>query len=153
MLHSVSCPAAISAEKVSAKLFAEDAVELDGMDDCTPVEQGTGECPVARPDLEHAFPLYILKIRYPLYCMRINEEVLVVVRFHRVVKTWYLTSLSWSSSRMRAWIIFSGCGIDLIRADMSAKAGKRFLVALLEDLPHQFLADTREQVEHVEFRA
>ena len=29
---------------------------------------------------------------------------------------------------MRAWIIFSGCGIDLIRADMSAKLTNGFLL-------------------------
>jgi hypothetical protein len=57
------------------------------MDDGTPVKQGMGERTIARADLEHLFPPHILQIRNPLYCMRINEEVLVVVRFHRVVKT------------------------------------------------------------------
>jgi hypothetical protein len=70
-----------------SKLLTQDAVEFDGMDDCAPFKQGTGECPVARPNLEHLLTPNILKIRNPLYRMRINEEVLVVVRFHRVVKT------------------------------------------------------------------
>ena len=46
----------------------------------TPIEQGTGERPVARPDLENAFPPHLLKVRYPLYSVRIDEEVLVVLR-------------------------------------------------------------------------
>src|SRR5512133_2758559 len=102
-------PGSNLSRKSYGQLFAENTIELDGMDDRTPIEQGPGERPVARPDFKNAFPPYILKVRYPLYCVRINEEVLIVVRFHRVVKTWYLISLSWSSSMMRAWIIFSGC--------------------------------------------
>ena len=69
------------------ELLAQDAVEFDGMDDCTPVKQGAGERPIAGPDLEHPFSPHILKIRDPVYGMGIDEEVLVVVCFHRDVKT------------------------------------------------------------------
>src|SRR5208337_4599762 len=79
-------------------------------------------------DLEHPLPPHLHKVRYAVHRMGIDEEVLVVARFHFVVNTWYFTSLSWSSSRIRAWIIFSGCGMDLILADMSAKFANGLLL-------------------------
>jgi hypothetical protein len=57
------------------------------MDTGTPVKQGTRECPVARPDFQHLPVPHINEVGYPVDRLRVNKEVLVVVRFHFEVKT------------------------------------------------------------------
>ena len=57
------------------------------MHNCPAIEQGTGEGTVTRPDLKHPFAFHFSKVCYPVYRMRIGEEMLVVMRFHRVVNT------------------------------------------------------------------
>jgi hypothetical protein len=55
--------------------------------DCTPLEQGTGESPVTRPNLQHMPAFYVCDISYSLYSLGVNKEMLVVIRFHRDVNT------------------------------------------------------------------
>jgi hypothetical protein len=57
------------------------------MHDCTPLEQGSGESPVPRPNLQDMPTLYVCDISYALDSLQVNKEVLVVVRFHRDVNT------------------------------------------------------------------
>jgi hypothetical protein len=57
------------------------------MHDCTPLEQGSGESPVPRPNLQDMPALYVCDISYALDSLQVNKEVLVVVRFHRDVNT------------------------------------------------------------------
>jgi hypothetical protein len=42
------------------------AVKFDCVHDCTPLEQGTGESPVPRPNLQHMPAFYVCDISYAL---------------------------------------------------------------------------------------
>jgi hypothetical protein len=57
------------------------------MHDRTPLEQGAGENAVPRPNLQDMLTLYFCDIGYALDSMRVDKEMLVVVRFHRDVNT------------------------------------------------------------------
>jgi hypothetical protein len=57
------------------------------MDNCTPIEQGTGESPVTRAHLKHTFAVNIRKVCYTVNRMRIDKKMLIMMRFHLVVNT------------------------------------------------------------------
>ena len=63
------------------------AIELDGMHDSPTFEKGSGQGTVPGPDLEHTLAIDPDDISNAADSIRIDEEVLVVVRSHSVVKT------------------------------------------------------------------
>jgi hypothetical protein len=72
--------------KSTLELLAEQPVEFDRMHDGATIKQGTGQDTLTRPDLKHLPSIDFGKVRNAVYRVYVNEKVLVVVRFHFVVK-------------------------------------------------------------------
>jgi hypothetical protein len=86
MLHG-QLPAGNFFRESDCEFLAKRTIKFNSTDNCPMIEQGTGQSPLSRPDFKHMFPLYICKVRNAFYRMRIDKEMLIVMRSHFDVNT------------------------------------------------------------------